>query len=64
MFASVQNYLSFETVPSIDLINESPVVFPTVTICNLNSNDYHLNETIISCRFDNKQCEVKKENWN
>jgi len=61
MVVSVQNYLNFNTVTSIDIINESPAIFPKVTICNLNSNDYHLNETIISCRFDNNQCELKKD---
>jgi len=33
---SIQEYLSFDVVSKIDIRNENPIVFPAVSICNLN----------------------------
>lgn len=54
----ISNFLQYETTTSIDVINESPNLFPCITICNLNGKKQKslANETIISCRFDNMNC--------
>ena len=49
----------------IDLIQESPTQFPTITICNLNikNTKYNLNETIISCKFGSDDCNLDEFDW-
>jgi hypothetical protein len=55
---SIENYLSYHVITSIDILNESPTLFPTITICNL--DDYYgndlLNDTLIDCSFNNLIC--------
>jgi hypothetical protein len=55
---SIQNYLSYQVITSINIVNESPILFPTVTICNLNGYFQKdvLNESIIDCLFNNIIC--------
>jgi amiloride-sensitive sodium channel subunit alpha len=56
---SIQNYLSYQVITSINIVNESPTLFPTVTLCNLNGFFLKadlINETLISCRFNNQPC--------
>jgi hypothetical protein len=36
VYGSIANYLQFGVVTSIRVTSENPMVFPTVTICNLN----------------------------
>jgi hypothetical protein len=55
---SVENYLSYHVITSIDIFHESPTLFPTITICNLDGyygNDL-LNDTLIDCSFNNLIC--------
>jgi len=57
---SIKEYLKYRVITSIEVINESPTLFPTVTICNLNgySEKNIQNETIISCLFNNNRCNL------
>lgn len=47
------SYFKYEVYTTINLISETPTLFPTITICNYNSktNLYKLNETILKSRF-------------
>ena len=58
---SLKEFLNSSVVTSIDIINESPALFPTVTLCNLNGYSIQnlVNETLISCRFNNQLCSLK-----
>ncbi len=58
---SLKEFLNYPVITSIDIINESPALFPTVTLCNLNGYSIQnlVNETLINCRFNNQQCSLK-----
>jgi hypothetical protein len=50
------DYLNFEVVTQIKLIQESPTEFPTVTFYNLKSNNLSLASILASCRFNDNDC--------
>ena len=54
----IGSYLNYPVITSIDVFNESPTLFPTVTFCNLNDYSHKdlLNATLISCRLNNRIC--------
>ena len=56
----IENYLAFDKVTNINVFIENPLVFPTVTICNINSRNnlknYSLTEMLLYCRYDYTSC--------
>ena len=50
---SINSYLLYEVIPKIEIINENPMQFPTITFCN---NDKSFNKDLIDfCSFNKKQ---------
>ena len=62
---SIMSYLDYDVVTRIDLIQENPAPFPTITFCNLNKkySKYNLNETLIDCTFGPSKCLSSEFNW-
>ena len=59
---TVFDYLDYEVVTKIDIINESPTQFPTVTFYNLNKlsvnyKNYSLKDILIKCNFNGYSCD-------
>lgn len=52
------DYLNYEVVTYIDVINESPTLFPTITFFNLkrSKTNYSLDEILLTCRFNDEPC--------
>jgi len=50
---SILNYLKYNTITNIDIIDETEAIFPALTFCGYPSLETHLNETIISVSFQN-----------
>lgn len=59
------DYLSYNFVTSMNIVQENPAQFPTVTFCNLKRKDsvYNLSETIIYCRFGADNCSASDFTW-
>lgn len=57
---SIYNFFQFEVTTNIEVINESPALFPTVTFCNLNGlkENLNLSDMFLSCRFHNQDCNI------
>lgn len=59
--SNIFDYLDYEVVTKIQIINESLMPFPTVTFYNLNNvkiND-SLDDILIFCNFNNEDCSAK-----
>ena len=54
----ISQFFRFEVTTSIEIVHEAPMLFPTVTICNLNGkkNQYSIDEFLLNCRFNSKDC--------
>lgn len=56
---NLMDYLTFDVTTKINIINESPIVFPTITICNINPFSGNLSNDIIDqllSKFYNTIC--------
>ena len=62
---SLLDFFSYNTVTNINIIKQNETQFPTVSFCiyqsNLTEENISLNEFIISCKFDFKNCNLDKD---
>jgi hypothetical protein len=56
----IRQFFLFEVLTSIEIVNETPMLFPTVTFCNLNGKKvkYLINETLLDCQFNQINCDA------
>ncbi len=52
VFTSILDYLKYDTVTKIEVINEKEVQFPAISICALPSFNTTINKIITKCYFD------------
>jgi len=62
---SLLDFFSYNTVTSMNIIKQNETQFPTVSFCvylsNLTLENIPLNDYIISCKFDFKDCNLDKD---
>lgn len=70
VITNVFDYLEFEVVTKYQIINESPMIFPTITFYNLNKlqTNYSLDDIFIFCSFNDEDCypkdfEIKEDSY-
>jgi hypothetical protein len=59
VYKTVSNYLKYEIVTKIEVINEIPTEFPTVTVINLRNikSKEPLSNFLVWCSFNNQPCD-------
>ena len=59
MYKSISEYLKYDVVSNVKIEYVNRLEFPVVSVCNFNRwEDVILNETIISCEFNSKECSI------
>lgn len=56
LFKGLFDYLKYEVITNIDIINESPTLFPAITFYNLKQSNLTLKDVLISCHFNDVEC--------
>ncbi len=57
LYGQVLDYFNYSVVTSINIIYESPTLFPTITFYNLNRPQLSLKEMLIKCNFNENVCD-------
>lgn len=58
---SLKSYFDYSYVTNINIVDQNPMIFPTITICSQKPpiKDYNLSDIIISCFFDGIDCSIE-----
>ena len=61
----ILNYISFDVVTNIKMIQEHEMLLPTITICNMNSYknnmNYSIEDMLVYCKYENTFCTTPKQ---
>jgi len=62
---SLLDFFSYNTITNVNIIKQNETQFPTVSFCihqsNLTAENISLNDYIISCKFDFKNCNLDQD---
>ena len=62
IYNSISSYLNYDVVTNIELDYVNKLQFPVISICfNGKTNIKYLNESVISCSFNIKSCELEND---
>ena len=58
VYISILEYLKYNVVTTINIINESQTLFPAITFYSLKHSKFNktLDDVVISCKFNDKSC--------
>lgn len=59
IYMSFLDYYRFDVITDINVINENPSIFPTITICNLQPRTslmFTIDQILIDCTYDRNTC--------
>jgi len=61
---SINNYLEYEVIPKLEIINLNQIQFPTITLCSNGFVNKTFKEICDACYFDlNNDCRLKSEKY-
>ena len=56
----IMNYLNFDVITNIKIIQERRMLLPTITFCNMNSYkdnmNYSIEDMLVYCKYENIYC--------
>ncbi len=62
IYKSISDYLNYDVVTNIEINYVNKIQFPIISICKLgDDNRNFLNETLLTCNFNNKFCDLKND---